>query len=450
MAVGEILLESHPRSGLRRTLETLPHILDRYVGLIQSIDWYTPRHNEPQLVHCHATLADLSHVTGRRCSRATGGTALTRDIALAKAIGESVERYCGDLYNLEEFVFASYRALRPEATDPSRFILFHPRQYGQPGFPFTPPREDIVIGWVHGFSLTRKKPTLLPAALVHLSYQSPSWRECFDLGPVSGYACGNTFEEAILSGLYEVIERDSFMIFWFNQLPVPGFDLHSARSPSLQRTLDRYHSAPVSLFCANITTDIGVPAALAVMVSREPGWPAAVVATAANLDAEQAIARAFQELAANHLYIRSYFEDPRRRLPQAPHEVVNQEDHGLLYCSPNRLRQLDAVLRPRWMIRPEDIANNESDDVKANVDYCVRKLADLGLEVIVVDLTTPEVESLGLKVVKVLVPGIQPLDFGTQWLHLGGRRIYEAPVRMGYRQANTKPHELNLFPHPFP
>jgi ribosomal protein S12 methylthiotransferase accessory factor len=68
----------------------------------------------------------------------------------------------------------------------------------------------------------------------------------------------------------------------------------------------------------------------------------------------------------------------------------------------------------------------------------------------VVELTSPEMRELGFRVVKVLVPGLQPIDFGTQWPHLGGRRLYEAPARAGYLQSRTQPRDLNVFPHPFP
>ena len=53
-------------------------------------------------------------------------------------------------------------------------------------------------------------------------------------------------------------------------------------------------------------------------------------------------------------------------------------------------------------------------------------------------------------VVKVLVPGAQPIDFGVRWPHVGGERLYAAPARMGYHQVATRPADLNLFPHPFP
>jgi ribosomal protein S12 methylthiotransferase accessory factor len=254
----------------------------------------------------------------------------------------------------------------------------------------------------------------------------------------------------VLSAICEVIERDALMVCWYNRLPVPGFDLRAGRSDALRATLDRYAGAPVRLHCANITTDIGIPVTFAIMVSHHPGWPAAIVATAAHLDPEESIVRALHELAANHLYIRSYFEDPSRKRPQAAHEVVTQEDHGLFYCSPARLPLLDPFIRPRWLVRPDEVPSELSSDVKTNVERCLARLAALDLEVIVIDLTTPDVQSLGLKVVKVLIPGAQPLDFGTRWQHFGGRRLYESPVRLGYRRTPPRVDELNTLPHPFP
>ena len=42
-------------------------------------------------------------------------------------------------------------------------------------------------------------------------------------------ACGATLEEAILSGLLELVERDAFLIAWYNRLSLPLVDW-SARS----------------------------------------------------------------------------------------------------------------------------------------------------------------------------------------------------------------------------
>ena len=215
----KVRLESHGKSDLRQTLETLPHLLDEHTGLIKKIEWYTQRYNEPQFIHCHATMPDLTRITGRVCSHGTGGTALAEDAALAKAIGESVERYCGDFWNNDQIVHASYTSVKDQAIDPERFVLFHPEQYQAPDFPFQRITKDSRIAWARGFSLTHNRPALVPAALVHLGHQPENGEPYFESGPVSGYACGNTVEEALLGAICEVVERDAFMVFWYNQLP---------------------------------------------------------------------------------------------------------------------------------------------------------------------------------------------------------------------------------------
>lgn len=444
-----IRLKSRTRSDIRITLDTVPKLVDQTVGLIQSINFYECRPNEPQLVHCHATMPDLSRITGRFSNRSTGSTALTKDVALVKAIGESVERYCSDIKDHTDVIYAPYRKVKREAIDPRRFVMFHPEQYRAPNFPFVEITDDTIIPWVEGYSVTHKRPTLIPAAQAYLGINQ-SREQWFEMGPVSGYACGNTYEEAILGGICEVIERDSFMVFWYNYLPVPAFDLRAVESEAAKQTLDRYHSTPVRLHCSNITTDIGIPAVVAVMTSNAPGWPAAIVSAAADLDPERAIVRALQELAANYIYIRSHFENPSQKHPRTPQDVHNMEDHGLFYCRPENLRALDVLLRPQKVIKPRDLETKVSEDVLENIEYCVERMRALDLEVLVVDTTSSDVAELGFKVVKVIVPGAQPIDFGMQHRHFGGRRLYEAPVRMGYRTRETLPEELNLYPHPFP
>jgi ribosomal protein S12 methylthiotransferase accessory factor len=120
----------------------------------------------------------------------------------------------------------------------------------------------------------------------------------------------------------------------------------------------------------------------------------------------------------------------------------------LFYCSPARLPFLDVLIRPRSVVRPAWRRSLATGSVGQDVETCVRRLAAAGLEVLVADLTTPDVAGLGFKVVKVLIPGMHPIDFG-YWRHLGGRRLYETPARLGYRAAYG-PNDLNLFPHPFP
>jgi ribosomal protein S12 methylthiotransferase accessory factor len=76
--------------------------------------------------------------------------------------------------------------------------------------------------------------------------------------------------------------------------------------------------------------------------------------------------------------------------------------------------------------------------VLADLEYCIERLGDAGYEVIVADITTPEIAEVGFSVVRVIVPGLIPLHSDHRYPFLGARRL------------SAVPYPLNPFPHPFP
>ena len=74
-----------------------------------------------------------------------------------------------------------------------------------------------------------------------------------------------------------------------------------------------------------------------------------------------------------------------------------------------------------------------------------------GLDVIVVDQTSPEILRNGLHCVKVIVPGMLPMTFGYHMTRLEGlARVLTVPARLGFAKEPLAPGQLNPHPHPFP
>jgi ribosomal protein S12 methylthiotransferase accessory factor len=428
----------------RQTIDALPLLLDKYVGLIHSIKWHETTLNDPQIFYCNARIADVSRITGWEANELGGGTALTVDEALAKAIGESVERYCADMYAPEEIAIATLGEIAEWSIDPRRCALFHSEQYSAPHFPFTPLLENTKLVWAPAFSLTRNESLWMPLSLITAQHQWKDQEEQFDLSPVSGYACGRSLEDALLRGICEVIERDAFMLHWYNRLPAPVVDMGDLQHLRLRQTLDCFRCSPVQIHCCDITTEVGIPTHLAMMLGRDPSWPALVIATATDLDPMRSLERALLELAANYLFVRSLLS--REPLPRKPSEVRTQEDHALFYTDYRLIPQISHLFSGK-LVKP---SLNSATKTIVDVASLVKHLAQFEFEVIYVDLTTKDIEDLGFKVVKVAIPGMQPIDFGPIVKHLGSPRLYEAPLRMGHKIAHTHPKQLNHFPHPFP
>ena len=81
-------------------------------------------------------------------------------------------------------------------------------------------------------------------------------------------------------------------------------------------------------------------------------------------------------------------------------------------------------------------------DLRGDIAYCLAELARIGIDPIVVDQTTAEQRGIGLRTVRVLAPGLLPIDFG--WVR---QRALGMPRLLGALSAGA---ELHRVPHPFP
>src|SRR5262249_50448477 len=96
--------------------------------------------------------------------------------------------------------------------------------------------EEQAIEWTPVWSLTRQQVRYLPTAFCYYDY--PQKRSTCFACP-KGNAAGNTLEEAILQGFFELVERDAVALWWYTRLRRPAVDLASFDEPYL-RQLSRY------------------------------------------------------------------------------------------------------------------------------------------------------------------------------------------------------------------
>jgi ribosomal protein S12 methylthiotransferase accessory factor YcaO len=79
------------------------------------------------------------------------------------------------------------------------------------------------------------------------------------------------------------------------------------------------------------------------------------------------------------------------------------------------------------------------NDLKANIKTCISILNKFNAEVIVVDLSIPE---MTFPVVRVLVTNLQPLSYRLN-LRLS-QRLFTVPVSMKYRKSKIKKEDLTI------
>ncbi|QHT61137.1 TOMM precursor leader peptide-binding protein [Paenibacillus lycopersici] len=389
-------------------------------------------------------------------SEVTGGHSHSYADSLLAAILEGIERYCGFApRGKRTVVYDSYANLKDTAMDPAR-VGFHAReQLAQPDFPFEPYDPDSIMPWVWGYSFLQERPVLIPE---RLAYYSVGQEGSFVYEISNGCAIGGSREEAILYGILEVVERDSFLMTWYARLPVPRLDYRSSGDKELMLMIDRVRAVTgydVRLY--NTTMENGIPSIWAVAKGGPDRELNLVCAAGAHLDPVRAARSAIHELAVAITRLENRWQERQEEAEAMVHDsflVQNMEDHALLYCLPQAEERLGFLLdeqRPLRTFGEEFGPVVMHDDLTDDLQQVLRTFRSLNLDVIVVDQSSSETLRNGLHCVKVLIPGMLPMTFGHGYSRLSGLdRVLEVPMKLGYAKKKLSPAELNPYPHPFP
>jgi len=257
--------------------------------------------------------------------------------------------------------------------------------------------------------------------------------------PISnGAAAGMDYEKAIQRGLLELVERDAFVISYLNKLQLPKVDLHSIdvwRIDIIQDISRRYR---LEIHVMDMTTDLGIPSFVTLTINRTGIGPAVLSGLKAGLDPIEAIVGSFTEALHLRCKIRMAYEDDNGRIPETTVEEINtSEKRGLWWYSKDKIKLLDFWINQK----PEPLRHDFSPEGIVSITHTFEKL---GEKAYYVNLTLPEFSAVGIRVVKVFVPHLQPHYLDEKYRVLGGKRLHEVPIKLGYKTAG-----INSYPHPF-
>jgi ribosomal protein S12 methylthiotransferase accessory factor len=345
-------------------------------------------------------------------------------------------------------VFATAAELGPEAVEPERFALFSEGQYAQPGFPYAPFDDDTRIYWIRGSSLSNGDIVYLPAQLVFLLDARPE-EAPIGYATSNGLACGSSWEEAVLAGALEVVERDAFMLTWYGRLSLPLIDWE--QHDELSRFDQRHLAHTGSRALVDLSTFLRVPVVLATVRSGADDGPALSVGAAAAPNAEAACRKALAEAYSVRSWGKLLLDErPDRTYSESFDDVVAFADHVHLHAM-RRHRPLGAFLDASDdRLRVADIPPLEGDGPQEWLTAVVRSLDAAGVEAYVVDVTAPDIAEAGLAVARVVAPELCALNVRHDCRFLGGQRLRGARLLAGVGHRRLADDELNDDPHPFP
>jgi len=320
---------------------------------------------------------DATRFTGTKKQMGKGATPVQSE---ASAVMELVERFSFFSFIQQgEFPLLCYQDVSDRAIPVEMFLQsVHDNKTSiQAAERFL---QDLPLRWAAAHNLTHKVDQLVPIDWFYL------------INEYNGPAAGNTLEEAILQSLCEVVERHVGSIISFEDRSTPEIDMDSLKDPAAVELVDKFRRNGIQLFLHDFSLDTGIPSvgALAYDPVTFPHKSEIIFTAGTTSNPEKSLCRALTEVAQ----LAGDFENRTSYRPTLP-KYGSLEEAG--YLMENHSQKVPI----------SNLPNLEDDNLRVEIERCVEALQKIGLEVLVIDVTHPQ---LGIPSVYTVIPGAHFLD----------------------------------------
>ncbi len=363
------------------------------------------------------------------------GKGSTAEQGEASALMEAIERYSGIFQGDEIRMTRRFTDFAPgDAILPNEVLLYSDAQYRAQRAPAhqsddPQPVPDPVdpsarIEWSPVWSLRDQRFRYLPTTLLYFFYNGPA---AFH-SDSNGCAAGNTLEESIVQGFLELVERDSYAIWWYNRLQRAEVDLNQFDNSYVRDLRTQLAETGRRLWVLDVTSDLGVPTYVAILHWMQNGQENIEFGSGAHFDKRIALLRALTEL-NQFLSIGLMGGGTGEKSSLDGITPLRLKDHPFLTPSGNPADQPEPGATVGFL-----------HNTRGQVDACVDIARRAGLDFLVLNQTRPDIE---VPVVRVIVPGLRHF-----YRRFGPGRLYDVPVKLGLMDRPLPESELTPFlPH---
>ena len=319
-----------------------------------------------------------------------GGKGITKDHAKASAMMEGFERYSAEKQDDDETIISTVDEIstKGEYIDPKTLNL--PQKYEKEEI------SQIPLEWNLATDIISNKDYYVPSNAVFHPYTHDNDIQSFFKSNTNGLASGNILEEAILHGMFEVIERDAWSIFELTHKNYSQINLDTIESELINNTIEKFESNGIKIKLMDFTADIKVPTIAASAddtVTKDAGLLTLGMGT--HLDPEIAVLRALTEVAQSRAtQINGAREDTVRAdfAREAGYERMKRINK---YYFRQEEEQVDF----------RDIENKSTTSINEDIEIVKDELIANDIKhILYTDLTRPE---LDISVVRVIIPEME-------------------------------------------
>lgn len=235
--------------------------------------------------------------------------------------------------------------------------------------------ENLPMQWAWATNITTGVEQLVPF----------SW--FFAINEFNGPSAGNTYEEAALQGICEIIERHVCSLVSHDEIETPLIDPDSVSDEVARELLDKFKKENIELYLSDFTLDTGICTVGALAIDRAtfPGKSEIVYTAGTTPNPEKSLIRAVTEVAqlAGDFNTSSNYVASGLPKPLSMEEIRYITDTDKCTAIPKMI----------------DHSNN---NMRIEIENCLEILKKKGMQVFMLDVTH---EQLDIPSLYTIIPG---------------------------------------------
>lgn len=229
----------------------------------------------------------------------------------------------------------------------------------------------------------------------------------------NGVAAHYDINSALIGSLYELIERDSLILHWFNKVPREQIEIPKLYAQRVKKLT----SLGFTLRAINLTLDLA-PVVMVMITRSSHKFPRHVLGLASAPTAMAALDKALSEVELSATYY-----DKEMSYPTNQEHVRSVISHQLWYDLPQNKEEIN------FFFNNEVIAIEEIVDGPHDVASINEKLKSKGFDWYYTTLNPDGNEITGICTVRSIVPSLVPITFGYGCEPLAMDRLHNPPFR---------------------
>jgi ribosomal protein S12 methylthiotransferase accessory factor len=387
------------------------------------------------------TAINLSYL-GIKVQVSGNGLGFSRKEAYLSALGEFCERYSAS-YEEPNLIFDSYDNLiqQYKCYDINQLNYFNHKQYSNTDFKLQKINTSRKIHWKWCYDYFNNQKILFPYFMIGLTNNVLDGK--YHINTSTGLSSHNSIENALLGGFLECVERDAFCKFWYLQKQQQNNKLSSeyilSKYPNNKRIQSLYSNKKIKIITFNLCEYSYTPTFVTFIFFKEKGKLFQSVGSSSRLHIEDALIKSCIEAYQGIEYAKICYREHEEILKNIEDfSVVNNFEKHFAFYNVNPNLGIKSPIIKDALDWKSNFTNKINDEyahhiIKINPEEIQKK----GIkQMYYSELTTPDVEQLGIKVVKVITPQLHLLTGNFNYPYLG-----------------LFAEHLDLFteyPHPFP